>query len=1095
MSKEFELVDGKKSAELLDVEQAKPKNAISEFLNSAVYTATSAPLRGLAQIADHKLETNIDKTVKGAFEAMGVRAPEPAQFNTSNWYAQQLGGAVGMTIPFLALRSGVKGTASLAFGETAVKSALDTGLTHSLSRFAVQEAALSGTAGFLYGSILNPSDEKLVGTADFGKDRLKHGVSDLAVFGSLSLTAPFIGKGLATGSTFLEGRLASPVLKDGLAATLRGPMLPGALSGVPAGLVAAEATALRDGRLLPTGQELKESVTGMVVVGGTLSTAHWLGAQREGTNVTNARHLTDRAGLTKAADASIADFKVVEGKDQLSRFHNEVKGGASNAEAQIVVRQRLETLSSAIQGPAGKVWGDARVLQLEHRGNGIMPARTAGSFGLIGTCSILEGPASARDVFTGRSSAADRTVMLTPRANFEQFSLSVGKDSANRASSFPVSERLSPVALGEESNEAAKPTVDATAAKPEDAGPAIRAQVRPYKRFYGPNETPREDGFNIFGRKLDMSDSALLGFNKTGTVSDINKATSVASFGRDATGWPYFSVDYGRELWSMNGRGIRPGRNYLDVKGGDKLVFDNSLVFDFQKKGYAGEEGKPPSYEMQLQYRVDAELAKKLAPTESTNPAEARTADRDAGRDRRDDRSGRFGDRDGGRFGDRDGGRFGDRDGRFRDGPETPPENLRPPRPRGDFEIGEGKFRVFGKMLVRPGDSTMIPLFKDGKRGSIVANDTMAKFGLDAKGDAYFQVNHGQEMWSLNGAPIEAKKQYPISTNDKLTFNGNEFELATKRTPHGNEALDLGIKPREVTPQTRKAVETTEAPEGGTSSGAPALKPDLSLIPEGLFGERSYIASPADVQRLMSTYETVQKEMAARKAAEAAEQEIPIENRPAETVEGAPAENRTTPVESSAEAKPTVEQTGSENRPVEAEGKPEAPQAQTGVENTAKPAETEANGGSATPTSVDSILNAASVDGVLKPLVLTDEARAFPKEALKAPEAKNTNPAELLETDLVSINGKDLARGKELKIGRFQGIDIQLAKDPSIANMHGYVGLTADGQLYIRNTSTNGMQVNGEAIESGQNVFIKPNDVVTVGRNNRAIEIKVDRPE
>lgn len=1091
MGKEFELVDNKKAAELLDVEQAKPRNAISEFVNSAVYTATSAPLRGLAQIADHNLQTNIDKSVKGTFEAMGVRAPEPAQFNTSNWYAQQLGGAVGMTIPFLALRGGVKGTASLAFGETAVKSALDTGVTHSLSRFAVQEAALSGTAGFLYGSLLNPSDEKVVGTADFGKDRLKHGVSDLAVFGSLSLTSPFIGKGLATGSTFLEGRLASPVLKDGLAATLRGPLLPGALSGVPAGLVAAEATALRDGRLLPTGQELKESVTGMVVVGGTLSTAHWLGAQREGSNVTNARHLTDKVGLTKAADGSIADFKIVEGKDQLSRFHNEVKGGATNAEAQVVVRQRIETLSSALQGPAGRVWGDARVLQLEHRGNGIMPARTAGSFGLIGTCSILEGPASARDVFTGRSNAADRTVMLTPRSNFEQFSLSVGKDSANKASSFPVSERLSPVALGEESSEAGKPPADASAAKPEGSGPV----ARPYKRFYGPNETPREDGFNIFGRKLEMSDSAPLGFNKTGTVSDISKATSIATFGRDATGWPYISVDYGRELWSMNGRSIRPGKTYLDVKGGDKLVFDNSLVFDFQKKGYAGTEGNPPSYEMQLHYRVDAELAKKLAPTESadgTRPGDrdsGRFGDRDAGRDRRDDRGGRFGDRDGGRFGDRDGGRFGDRDGRFRDGPETPPENLRPPRPRGDFEIGEGKFRVFGKMLVRPGDATMIPLFKDGKRGSVVANDTMAKFGLDAKGDAYFQVNHGQELWSLNGAPIEAKKPYPISTTDKLIFNGNEFELATKRTPHGKEALDLGLKP---TPQAQKSAGSTEAPEGGASGGS-ALKPELNMIPEGLFVERSYVASQADVQRLMGTYETVQKEMAARKAAEAAEQEIPLETRPAETV---PAENRTAPVDTSAEAKPTAsEPTGVESRPVETEAKSGPPEAETGVERTTKPTETETNGGGATTSSLDSLLNAASVDGVLKPLVLTDEARAFPKEAVKAPEAKITNPAEVLENDLVSVNGKSLGRGAELKIGRFQGIDIQLAKDPSIANMHGYVGLTAEGQLYIRNTSANGMQINGQAIESGQNVLIKPNDVVTVGRNNRTIEIKVDRPE
>ena len=1110
--RDFDLTSAKTTAELLDVEQSKPKNALSEFVNTAVYTATSAPLRGLAQIADHNLKTDVfDKSVKGTFEAAGVKAPNAADFNTSSWYAQQLGGAVGMTLPFLALRGGVKNIAAAAVGESvALKSALDVGVTHSLSKFAMQEAVYSGTAGLFYGLLLNPSDEKLVGTEAFAKDRVKYGLSDLAVFSTLSLTAPFIGKGLATGSKFLEAKIGAPLLGEAVAATLRGPVLPGALSGLPAGLVAAEATAIRDGRWVPTAQELKENITGMMFVGGSMSSAHWLGAQREGTNKTNARHYADKMGLTTPADPTIANFKVVEGKDQLSRFHQEVQSGAQNAQAQVMVRQQLETLSSALSGPGGKTWGDARVLQLEHRANGIMPARTAGSFGLIGTCSIIEGNLATRDVFTGRSAAADRTVMLTPKADYSQLSLSVGRNSADKVGVISSTERLSPVALGEESKgpESAKPA-ESEANAPAD-GVQIRSfgEIRAPRRWTGPSEKLSSEAFNIFGNKLESDASVLLAFNKTGTINDINRATSVASFGRDSNGWPFISVDSGRELWSMNGRSLRPGRNFIDVKGNDRLTFDNSLAFDFQRKGQGGPGGM--STELQLQYRVDADLAKQWGPSEAARGDRdaGRFGDRDGGRfgdrdgGRFGDRDGgrfgdrdrgRFGDRDGGRFGDRDGGRFGDRDGRFRDGPEAPPEKQRELRPGGDFEIGEGKFRVFGKMLARPGDNILLPLHKDGTRGTVMKNDSMAKFGLDAAGEAYFRVDYGQEMWSLNGEPVAPKTPYKIGPSDNLVFNGHEFELSNKRTPHGNTALDLGIKPKSKQPEAPKAQpESSEAAEAAVAAPR-ALTPDLNLLPPASAFERSYIATAEQRRGLMGTYEAVQKEILARKAAEAeaaaaeaakiteAETANPAETRPVES-----AENRGS------------EPAPSENRPVETEAKNEP--ARTNEEppsldnNAVKPAVE--NGGTGSPA-VDALLQ-SPLDAVLKPLVLTEEASAAIKpaiESIKAPEAKIQNPAELMENDLVSINGKQLEKGTELKIGRFPGIDIQIAKDPSIAQLHGYIGINAEGQLYIKDKSTTGMKVNGKAIQSGEAVLINPNDVVTVGRNNKVLEIKVERPE
>ena len=1058
--------------DLLSDEPSKQKNALTDFVHTAVYGATAAPLRGLAQIADHHAGTKIDESIKAGFDNLGVTQPAAAEFNSSNWYAQQLGGAVGMTLPFLLVRGGVKAGASQVFGETAIKSALDTGVSHSMLRFATQEAAISGVAGFAYGSLLNPSNEKLVGSSDFYKDRFSHGATDAAVFSTLGFTAPYIAKPLATAAGMVERSATVPLVKDAISMTLRGPVLPGALSGLPAGAVAAEAIALKDGRLVPTGQELKENLVGMAVVGGTLGTAHWLGAQRAGTNMTNARYLTDKVGLTEASNSFKAEFKIVEGKQQLNQLHQDILAGAENAQAQLIVKPRLETALSGISGKASSTYGDARPMLIDHRSAGMLSVNNARSVGLIGTCSVLDPVLGTRDVFQGRSeaaSAANRKVWLTPLGS-ENFSLRTGPQIENRTNApnpFAAPERAA-VALGSEVEE---------------------GRLRAPRRWTGPSEEVRMEPLNLFGAELENGESRLLFFNRDGHTRNRADATTGVNIGLDKTGWPYISATTGRELWRLNGAELPEGITYLDAKGHDRLTFADRVDFELSRKNYG--EGNV----LRLKYNVN-EGRGPAAPTgtESTPPAEFRDRDRGRDGDYRDrdrGRDGEYRDRDRGRDGDsrdRDRGPRDRGDSRDRTPPDYVPGKYETPRPRSNFEIGEGVFRVLGKMLAKPGDQTLVAMNKDGTRGNLVKNDSVARFGVDAGKNPFIQINYGSELWSFNGQPMEAKRQYPITEKDTLVFNGHtNFSLSNKVTPHGQTALDIALVPPPVDP-ARRGIDMTS------------------------------IATPARIETLMEKYhEDAAAKAIEREAALSAEPkpELTGAEKPVEPENSATATGEKLPeaVPTEVDRSPGSEKPIEAGRPVEAERQvdPSAETVEPNRTNSPTPAETNTGIENSTPVESNGSVvdNPAPVpepaprkpadpldllksplDQILEPFALTDEAAANRNRIASPEPAEAKSLSRPLEAhDRISINGKELAIGTEFKIGKFPGINIQIGgKDSSVAKMHGYVGRNAEGKLYVKDSkSSSGIFVNGKQIPKEQMFEISSGDQVVVGSNKTQV--------
>ncbi|MBS1956340.1 MAG: hypothetical protein JST89_19290 [Cyanobacteria bacterium SZAS-4] len=226
------------------------ESVVGDFLHSAAYSAVQEPINGITQIADAVFHTKLLPQVQF------ISAPEQTQFGSANWHAQQVGGAVGMLLPFLAVGKGVRGLTGSA-------SAAEAGLLSqpSMIGLTVKEAALTG---FTYDALLKPSEYKEGSLASFLGSRALNGATGAATFTALSLSG--IGLNGLAETKFAQQMKVSSFLKNEAVA--------GVLSGIPAGAVSAELHALQTGKPVPSWQDLGQSVYGFSMVGGFLGAGH-----------------------------------------------------------------------------------------------------------------------------------------------------------------------------------------------------------------------------------------------------------------------------------------------------------------------------------------------------------------------------------------------------------------------------------------------------------------------------------------------------------------------------------------------------------------------------------------------------------------------------------------------------------------------------------------------------------------------------------------------------------------------------------------------------------------------------------------------------
>lgn len=242
-------------------------SSIGDFAQSALYAGVQTPIDGITQLVNHTAGSDVLPSVQL------IDAPQEAEFGSARWHVQQVGGAAGMILPFLAVSKVTRGAMGKV-GLTAAESAVGTeGLWNARTKLAIAESSISG---FVYDAALKPVQ---AGEGNFWEARLKHGLTGAATFGTL--TAGSIGlRGL--GSTALARA-------TGTTSLLKNEVVAGALSGLPAGLVAAESSSLLINGRHASAKDLAQSAYTMTFVGGALSGMHQLAGQqaRNAENIKN----------------------------------------------------------------------------------------------------------------------------------------------------------------------------------------------------------------------------------------------------------------------------------------------------------------------------------------------------------------------------------------------------------------------------------------------------------------------------------------------------------------------------------------------------------------------------------------------------------------------------------------------------------------------------------------------------------------------------------------------------------------------------------------------------------------------------------------
>ena len=255
------------------LETTKQQNVGEIASHAFVHSLAQSPLNGAVQLVDKALGSNILPSVQF------VEAPRQAEFGSVNWHAQQVGQAAGMVPWFVGLHKGSSALVNRCLGveaKAAAGLALEKGFLKSNTSVEIGASALSGLG---YGAILSPTRH--------GDDFV---AARLATAGSSALTFATLA-GSARGLTAMG---------------LKQPVLVGVLSGVPAGIVAAESHSLLSGNGFASGKDVAQSVYGFALIGGAFGYAQ--GRFERATTRLEPQKLSthDRGGTTDVAGSPAA---------------------------------------------------------------------------------------------------------------------------------------------------------------------------------------------------------------------------------------------------------------------------------------------------------------------------------------------------------------------------------------------------------------------------------------------------------------------------------------------------------------------------------------------------------------------------------------------------------------------------------------------------------------------------------------------------------------------------------------------------------------------------------------------------------------------
>lgn len=286
----------------------------ADFLRSVGHAALQSPLDGMTQLVNHAAGKELLPHLHL------IDRPRHADFGTASWHLQQIGGAVGLVIPFGLLNKGVRAGGHVV-GGAARFAGLGKVLESPLARAALPVAE-AGATGALFEGLLRPVQ---AGEGNFNEVRGRNAIAGALTFGTLQAATMGL-KGFSSWR-FAE---SSPWLINGTGADMGRHLIAGGLAGA----VDAEARSLLSGKGAAAAADVYQSAYGFMFVGGALRGSRWAADRMQGRESVADVISRDRS-LQETVRQSPTAMKLVAGLGEvtLTRSRGSLKGEAAPVEA------------------------------------------------------------------------------------------------------------------------------------------------------------------------------------------------------------------------------------------------------------------------------------------------------------------------------------------------------------------------------------------------------------------------------------------------------------------------------------------------------------------------------------------------------------------------------------------------------------------------------------------------------------------------------------------------------------------------------------------------------------------------------------------
>jgi SAM-dependent methyltransferase len=264
------------------------KTLFSDVAGSAFHQGIQSPYNGVAQLWNR----TGGALTHTQMSMMDVAQPETVQFGSARWYAQTIGGAAGMVLPFLACKGAVSGlgrgfrySTGLAIGETATAELLNS--TAGRLAMPVLEA---GASGAMFEGVFRPVNDN----ENFALARFRNAAIGFGTFSALSVGS--------TGLKALDRQFLSAE-RPWMVNTFKHDVARNALAGFGAGALDANMHSVAEGHGLASLDDTMKSAYSFGLLGGLARGAGEVGARARGQYMAGDIVARD-AGMQKVIGAS-----------------------------------------------------------------------------------------------------------------------------------------------------------------------------------------------------------------------------------------------------------------------------------------------------------------------------------------------------------------------------------------------------------------------------------------------------------------------------------------------------------------------------------------------------------------------------------------------------------------------------------------------------------------------------------------------------------------------------------------------------------------------------------------------------------------------